>query len=32
MIFRLDEGIFAIDTLCVHQAGSPADGVVEMVS
>jgi nitrite reductase/ring-hydroxylating ferredoxin subunit len=30
-IFRLDEGIFAIDNLCLHQAGPlrDGDGVVE---
>ena len=28
-VFRLDEGIFAIDNLCLHQAGPLADGVVE---
>ena len=28
-IFRLDEGFFAIDNLCLHQAGPLADGAVE---
>ena len=28
-IFRLDEGIFAIDNLCLHQAGPLCDGTVE---
>ena len=28
-IFRLDEGYFAIDNLCLHQAGPLCDGPVE---
>ena len=28
-IFRVDEGVFAIDNLCLHQADPLADGVVE---
>jgi nitrite reductase/ring-hydroxylating ferredoxin subunit len=28
-IFRLDDGIFAIDNLCLHQAGPLCDGFVE---
>lgn len=28
-IFRLDAGIFAIDNLCLHQAGPLCDGEIE---
>jgi NAD(P)H-dependent nitrite reductase small subunit len=28
-IFRLDDGFFAIDNLCLHQAGPLCDGLVE---
>ncbi|MBA3271140.1 MAG: Rieske 2Fe-2S domain-containing protein [Acidobacteria bacterium] len=28
-IFRLDDGFFAIDNLCLHQAGPLCDGPVE---
>ena len=28
-IFRLDDGYFAIDNLCLHQAGPLCDGAVE---
>ena len=28
-IFRLDDGYFAIDNLCLHQAGPLCDGLIE---
>ena len=28
-LFRLDEGFFAIDNLCLHQAGPLCDGEIE---
>ena len=28
-LFRLDEGFFAIDNLCLHQAGPLCDGDIE---